>query len=255
MSFMMKRLVFLSVIFTTAQFVISHSGYSQVNISVLSSNDSADFYYRFPIIKHPSEEISCRINKSLQNELLSNEEPITDEKALFNNSREELDSTWTVGLTHIDFSVLMNNSKLFSISFELEFISASVHTFPVYFNFHMTNGNEVKLQDLVSINARANLASFLIEQRKDRIVDWKKQLSGEYQPGDSLWVGEVFAECNRSADIENFFIGKKELVFYKVQCFPKIGQPYETDLDVKISFKELDRYLHSEGRRLLGLKD
>jgi hypothetical protein len=53
---------------------------------------------------------------------------------------------------------------------------------------------------------------------------------------------------------ENIFISKEGITFYKGGCFPHAWRPYDADLDIVFSNKEIEKYLSDFGKRILFTK-
>ena len=89
------------------------------------------------------------------------------------------------------------------------------------------------------------IEQWVAEIRRDSLMDYAE---------DSSFIAENFAECNAKADEKKMFISKDKILFYKEDCFPHAWGPYETNLNIIFTHKELEKYLSNFGKKLLFTK-
>jgi hypothetical protein len=208
--------------------------------------------FHFPHITYNNKLVSDKINKYLHTEVLFNDEPVWDSVKMFTNTMYvHTDSAIKSGYTQMDYIVEFNNLNLFTISFALESMGAYPDFYKVYYNFNLKSGEVIQARDLFNEAAIFQLKKMLLNERQERIDDWKKEMVAD----DSVCVEETFKECNQSVEIDDFLLRKKEILFYKRYCFPHVGRAYDTDLDIAISYDALRKYLSREGKELLGIKN
>jgi len=200
--------------------------------------------------------VAQKINQFLQEDLLYNETVIIDSTRIFAASRYiNEDTLMQSGLSEIDFTVVANNARLLSIQFDLESIGAYATNYNSYYNFDTQTGMLITSRSLFTPQGLKTIKHRLLVERKKRVANQfialkEDQVSME----DSSYIRERFEEClTYTEDDENKILIKNGFVtFYKGFCFPHIAQPYETDLDIEISLRELDPFLSDYGKKLLG---
>jgi hypothetical protein len=221
---------------------------AQVSITQIKLTHPDDWVsVSFPRVAHANPSVADSINATLQQELLMNERLVDDTVAMFANTRYELtDSSSNPGYTHMEFVESMNNERVFSIFFQLEYTSAYPESYQQYFNFDLTTGRRLAVEDLFTEAGIKQISKRLIDERKKRIASWIKDMRLENEAEDSAWVRQSFEEPHQ------FLLTTEGILFYKGYCFPHVARSYDTDLDVLIPYQSLSRYLHEEGRKILS---
>ena len=229
---------------------------SQVIISSLKLHSSADWLsYSFPLVHTKEKVVADRINKHLQSTILNNDSISADTNVVFSNSKYiryiNEDSTGQSGYTSIAYTAELNNSKILSLSFNIETMGAYPENHQEYFNFFSATGNIITTKDLFTPEGMDEIKKLLLKEREKRIAEWTNEIDAEKD--DSVWIREIFADCNKDAELKDFIIKKGQLVFSKEYCFPHFARPFDTDLDVSFSYTELAKFLSRKGKRLLQL--
>ena len=213
-----------------------------------------DSTLNFPFFISENKTPAKMINDHLQMEIFETTTSKTPEVKLFDEYRYiSDDSVSQSGYTSISYHVELNDPKILSVIFELEWMGAYPTYYKRYFSFYARTGKPISPDTMFTTEGLRSLKKILIAKRSKEIKKWITELKADYQePDDSSFVADNFAECNAKADEENFFIKKGKGLFYKRDCFPHAWAPYETNLDIEFTFKELEKYLSSFGKMILS---
>jgi hypothetical protein len=234
--------------------VTAHSQFKRSSIIYKNEKDYNDF--SFPFIEGSNGAVSNAINWFLQTDMLECTLRDVPKKDLFNKIRyiKYPDSLSQSGYTHINYEIILNTNRVFSIRFDNESMGAYPENWKRYYCFDVSTGKVITPELVFTEKGKEVIAKLLMQQRDSIIKSWKKEINADYgdrNPEDSAWIAETFAECNADAGTNNFVITKNGLLFYKEYCFPHAARPYDTDLDIKFSMKFLFPYLSPAGKRLL----
>jgi hypothetical protein len=197
--------------------------------------------------------VAQKINKLLQKDLLDNETIIKDSNKIFAASRYT--SEEQSGYSAINYTIAVNNARLLSLKFELESTGAYSTNYPAYYIFDNHTGEVITGKAIFNQAGLQIIKARLLKERNKRVTQHIKDLQGEMEmEEDSIYIPETFKECLNDAegDAQKIFIKARSILFYKEFCFPHILQPYEADLDMEISIKELTPYLSAYGKKLLA---
>lgn len=235
-----------------------YSARAQFTVTTLSQTKGGNWpSFRFPLVHSKNKAVAQHINEQLQDEVLYNETVITDSTTVFNSSRYyNEDSLSQSGYSAIDYSVTVNNSRLLSIRFDMESTGAYSTNYPLYYNFDGRTGQQITAKELFTGTALQHLRKKLLKERQQRVTRHVKELITDGIPlEDSAYIRERFTECltNAEEEVNKIFIKPRSIVFYKEFCFPHAALPFEADLDVELTIRELASYLTPYGRTLLGL--
>jgi hypothetical protein len=228
--------------------------YPQVNVTALElGRDNQWLSYSFPLVHCSNKQAEQKINYYLQNKTLDNETILTDTNTVFRRSRYiSQDSVYQSGYSEISFTVEVNNSRILSLVFQLESTGAYSTDFPAYYNFNGQTGAALSAKDLFTPAGIVEIKKLLIKERKKRIVQWMKEMDTTYNIKEEYEeINETFRQCNSEADENNFLVKSKSILFCKEYCFPHVSRPYDTDLDVEMTYKMINKYLSNNGKRLL----
>jgi hypothetical protein len=238
--------------------LLSFSIEAQVKVTSiqLRGSNSSWLSYSFPLIQHSNKIVAKKINSYLQKEILDNSRIETEVNKIFENCRYiNNDSIHQSGYSEINFSVEVNNSRLLSITFQMESTGAYSENYPLYYNFDLQTGDIIDIKKLFSATSIAQIKKGLIDERKKRIEDAIKEIRQNYSDSafreDSSWIYETYAECNKETEEQNILIKKNSILFYKEYCFPHVARPFDTDLDIELSFLNLQRYFTLSTKSLL----
>ena len=210
----------------------------------------------FPVFISENKAAAKKINDHLQMEFFETTTSQTPEAKLFDEDRFiSQDSIIQTGYTSISYRVELNNTKILSVIFEVEGMGAYPSYYKRYFSFENKTGNPISPDTVFTREGLRSIKKILIDKRNKEIKKWIAELKADFQEADdSSFVVDNFAECNSKADEENFFIKKGKVLFYKYDCFPHAWGPYETNLDLEFTYKELEKYLSSFGKKILLTK-
>ncbi|HEY8897667.1 MAG TPA: hypothetical protein VIM79_22735 [Niastella sp.] len=238
-SFFLCSLLF----FTTTQ--------SQVTVSTIK-NPSTGYGSNlvFPYIKSANQKTAKAINAYLQFKMLDNSTVITNpQKIFFNRQYINTDTLSQSGYSELSYKVVMNTSRVLSIQFDVEATGAYSYYYKEYHSFNTQTGQAITANTIFNAEGLKYLRKHLIKERKKLIAKFMEEDGGDVK--DSAYITETYVECNKSADADKIFVLPKSIMFYKERCFPHHSMPYETDLNITIPVKQLEKYLTGYGKTLL----
>jgi hypothetical protein len=249
---------FKTLIFIFTIQAIQISAWVQVTITSLESGVRNKWLsYSFPLVHSSNKSAEQKINYYLQSKILDNDTILTDTNKVFEKARYiNQDSISQSGYSEISYDIEINNSRVLSLTFQMESTGAYSENYPEYYNFNTQTGNLILAKDIFTPDGIIEIKKILIRERKKRITQWVKEMDTTYNiREDSGWIHETFAECNAGADENNLLIKRKSISFCKEYCFPHVARPYDTDLDVELMYIKIEKYLSDTGKRLLILKN
>jgi len=212
----------------------------------------------FPVFISDNKTAAKRVNDFLQMEFFETTTSQTPEAKLFDKDRFISNDTLSqTGYTSISYRIELNNPKLFSVIFEVEAMGAYPTYYQRYFNFNSRNGAVISTDSFFTPEGIVFIRNVLIEKRREVIRKSIEELKADDSSRfleDSTFIFETFESCNEESEEKNMFIEKEKILFYKYNCFPHAWGPYETDLDLEFSYKELEKYLSDFGKRILFTK-
>ena len=251
----LNKLLFITILFHSIQTVNA-----QLTITSLKYENKKDFNsFSFPRVVGDSY-IAKKINTYLQTTILENTLTKSGTKNLFDEIRyiPMEDSVGQSGYTSMDYSILINSTDILSLQFDFETMGAYPEYHKGYYSFNSKTGQLITIKDILTETGLKNISMELIKIRSERINDWINEMDTTYNAKsdweDSSFIAEKFAECNSSSDSANISIGQGSIVFYKEYCFPHVARPYDTDLDIKFTYKDLYNYLTPFGKKILKSK-
>lgn len=234
--------------------------HAQVIINSLKLGNPKEWLaYSFPLVHSSNKQVANKINTYLQSEILNNETVLTDTNEVFENSRYiSTDSFTQSGHSMISYEVELNNSRLLSLVFEMESTGAYSENYQRHYSFNTQTGELIMAKDLFTPSGIELIKQRLIKERKQKVAKWIKELKADNDGDikqDSAWINETLANCNENAEEDNFTITKTTIVFNKGYCFPHVARPYDTNLDIGMTYKEIEKYLSPEGKKLFFQKN
>jgi len=198
------------------------------------------------------------VNDLLQMDFFETTTSKTPENKLFDKSRFiSDDSIIQTGYTSISYKIELNNPGMLSIIFEVEGMGAYPTYYQRYFSFNSKKGTILTPDNIFTPEGINAIQKIVIEKRSDEIKKWIQELKVNNEATyaeDSSFITERFAKCNSEAHESNMFIEKGKILFYKDDCFPHAWGPYEANLDIEFTYKELEKYLSGFGKSLLFTK-
>lgn len=242
-------LLFLLFLFTSVCF-------SQYRHREIKNKQDKDFV--FPVFISENKVAAKKINDYLQTEFFETTISKTPENKLFDKRRYiSNNSISQSGYTSMSYHIEINNSKILSVTFEIEGMGAYPTYYQRYFNFNSKNGEPISAKDIFTKEGIGQIKKILIEERDKKIKERINEIRRDDEKlfaEDSAFIFETFAKCNKEANEKYFFISKENIIFYKENCFPHAWQAYGADLDITFSNKELEKYLTDLGKRILFTK-
>lgn len=225
--------------------------HSQVTISTIK-NPSTGYGSNlvFPYVKSANPKTAKTINAYLQTKMLDNSTVITNpHRIFFNRQYINTDTLSQAGYSDLSYKVLMNTARVLSIKFDVEATGAYSHYYNEYYSFNTETGKAITAAAIFNAEGLKYLRKHLVKERK-RL--YEKFIKEEYQDNkDFAEIIESYVNCNKSADVDQIFVLPKSIMFYKEHCFPHHSQPYETDLNITIPVRQLEKYLTDYGKKLL----
>lgn len=210
----------------------------------------------FPVFISENKAAAKTINDHLQMNFFETTTAQISEAKLFDAYRFiSDDSMLQSGYTSISYHIELNDPKILSVRFDVEGMGAYPTYFKRYFSFYNKTGRPILADTIFTTDGLTSIKKILIDKRNKEIKKWIEELKADYQdPDDSSFVADRFAECNAKAEEENFFIRKGKVLFYKYDCFSHAWGPYETNLNIEFTYKELEKYLSAFGKMILSSK-
>ena len=246
-----KRVGLLLIFFVFASACLAQFRYRTIRCKQDSS-------LKFPILVGKNRTATKKINEYLQMDFFETTTSKTPEAKLFEDLRFiDDDVKRQTGYTSISHQIESNTTKLFSIVFEIEGMGAYPTAYKKYYNFNPVNGELLTADSVFTSEGIETIKKILMERRDRDIDEWIKSLKEASENTfneDSSFIVEKFADCNSSAHENNMYIGKEKIRFYKDDCFPHAWGPYEANLDIEFTFKELEKYLSAFGKKILFTK-
>jgi hypothetical protein len=229
---------------------------AQYKVRTLGHKEDKDL--AFPIFSGENKIAAKKINDHLQRDFFDTTTSTIPESGLFEEYRFiSGDSITQPGYTSILYDIELNNSKILSVTFEVEGMGAYPSYYHKYFSFNANDGSIISAENIFTAEGLAHVKKILIEKRNKEIRKAVNELKANDSSGfleDSTFIFERFESCNEEAEEKNLFIQKESVLFYKHNCFPHAWGPYETDLDIKFTYKELEKYLSAFGKKVLIIK-
>jgi hypothetical protein len=224
---------------------------SQVTISTIK-NPSTGYGSNlvFPYIKSANPKAAKTINAFLQAKMLDNSTVITNpHKIFFNRQYINTDTLSQSGYSGLSYKVAMNTSRVLSLKFDVELTGAYTYYNNEYQSFDTQTGKAVTATAIFNTDGLKYLRKYLVKERKRLYEKFIKEECRDYK--DTAEIREAYINCNKSADVDHIFVLPKSIMFYKERCFPHRSLPYETDLNIDIPVKQLEKYLTEYGKQLL----
>jgi hypothetical protein len=204
----------------------------------------------FPLIHSPKTNIAQQINSTLQSRILENPGIQTDSHKAFANAKYIVSKhSIQSGYTDIRYRVLVNNPRVLSLAFELETMGAYPDSYRDYLSFDLQTGTLITAPHLFSVEGCTYLRKYLVAEREKRIKKYQASVKPEAE--DAAALEQMYAECNQYPDENNLMILTGNILFFKASCVPHAWAPYDTNLDIVISIKQLEAYLTDTGKALL----
>lgn len=244
-----KRILFFIFIFW--QLGVS----AQFKVRELKENsDPKSARLVFPVFTSKNKIADKKINEFLQTEILFTSTLKTPGKKLFEEAKYISGEPGQSGYTSMSYTIEVNNASMLSIFLEIETMGAYPEYYKRYFNFNSKNGDPLSTNQIFTGRGMAQIRKIIIGEREKRIKGWVSELKADDEKlfaEDSVFIVETFAKCNGETDEENFFISRGDVLFYKEVCFPHAWRPYDTDLNIIFSFKDVEKHLSDFGKQIL----
>lgn len=223
--------------------------------SLILKRETGESCFAFPIVISSNKEVAKKINYYLQTEILDNTVEEVGKERIFEKTRFiQNDEISQSGHTSIEYAVGVNTHQVFSLQFDMEGMGAYPTNYHRYYNFNTKTGEIILAKKLFTAQGLTRITNFIIADRKKRIDAWIREMDTIYKNSeaeDSIFLNERFDECNSKADVDNFFIKKNVILFYKGYCFPHALGPFETNLNIEIGFMEIEQHLSELGKKIL----
>ncbi|QNK63358.1 hypothetical protein H7F33_02240 [Pedobacter sp. PAMC26386] len=177
---------------------------------------------------------------------------------IFENIRPKTGST--TGITQLNYTVLVNNSKLFSVEVNNEYTSASLNEYSTTYNFDAQTGKLIQFSDLVTKEGYQAIRKFVIKSRKTKLSSHLKALknSGEKESSTiDTYSGCLLEEDKDNLDPDDLKFQKTGLHLTRRSCSGShYFQAFEEKINIYknlLSIKFLEPYLNEYGKCLLAV--
>lgn len=199
--------------------------------------------WRFPVLEHPSDAtVSGRMNDYLQLALLQKLVRPGDahpfDEAAYNPG------TLYGGIVSIDYRVMTNTSRVFSMVFDLAASGMTMHYWRIYFMFNAATGELIHEDDLFTAEGKKRFmrrATRRMTAHADAVIDstYKDEFAGWYAPINAY-------------DLDGLYIKKGRLFLDRFSQISK-NEQFAGDPIISFSATELAGYLSDYGKAVLGL--
>jgi hypothetical protein len=241
----------MNKVFLICSLLFFTTTHSQVTILTIK-NPSTGFGSNlvFPNVKSANPKTAKTINSYLQAKMLDNSTVITNpHRIFFNRQYINTDTFSQSGYSDLNYKVVLNTTRVLSIKFDVEATGAYSHYYNEYHSFNTETGKAITAAAIFNAEGFKYLRKHLIKERKKLYERYITEECVDYK--DTAEIRERYIECNKTADVDQIFILPKSILFYKEHCFSHANQPYETDLNITIPVKRLEKYLTDYGKKLL----
>ena len=229
--------------------------YAQFKVRELKENsDPKSARLVFPVFISKNKIADKKINEFLQTEILYTSTLKTTEKKLFEEAKYISGEPGQSGYTSMSYTIEVNNASMLSMFLEIESMGAYPEYHKRYFNFNSKNGDPLPTNEIFTEEGMVQIRKIIIGEREKRIKERISELKADDEKlfaEDSVFMAETFAKCNSETDEENIFISKEDIIFYKEVCFPHAWRPYDADLNIVFSIKDVEKHLSDFGKQIL----
>ncbi|WP_367868424.1 hypothetical protein [Pedobacter sp. WC2423] len=211
--------------------------------------------YNFPVLtgKTPAQNMINTFLQGKELDILPGKQKIS----IFEKVRPEKGSN--MGTTILNYHVLINTSKLFSVEINSEYTSASLNEYSAINNFDAQTGRLIQFSDLVTKEGYEAIRQFIIKSRKTRLSNYLKTLKNSKDKDESVIT--TYSSCLLEQDKDN--LNLDDLKFQKNGLFltrrscsgSHYFQAMEGKTDIYgnlLSNKFLEPYLNEYGKCLLA---
>ncbi|MBB5637568.1 hypothetical protein HDE68_003483 [Pedobacter cryoconitis] len=183
--------------------------------------------------------------------------PGKQKTSLFENIKPKKGSN--TGTTLMNYTLLVNSSKLFSIQINSEYSNGSLSDNSNTYNFDSQTGKLIKFSDLLTKEGYDAVRKFIIDSRKTRLAIHLKKLksSANKDQGDADNYSGCLIEQNKdNLDADDLLFQKNGLLLTRRSCLGSHNaQALEADIriyDNLLSNQFLQPYLNEYGKCLLS---
>jgi hypothetical protein len=208
-------------------------------------SEGQEFY--FPIIYSTDKLVEEKINVHLQLSELDlikgKEKKSIFEVTSFNNG------TIYGGKVSIDYNILANTAKLFSIKFNQSSCGATCAYWVRYHNFNPQNGDKYGLKDFFNHKNYNDFKKIVTPIRQEKI---KKQIEDLIQSGDKLeHLEEYLYNYIDDDDLDDFYFTSDSIYFDNENLLNKNDKFWDLDHVTSISIESIRHLLNDLGESAL----
>lgn len=189
----------------------------------------------YPVIVADNEEVSRKINGFLKDNVLSADDTLNTMDALHQSIR---DMVYTM-----DYEVTLNTSGLLSLKINSEGCGAYCTTTTLYYNFDVTNGEQLIIEDVVKdVEAFRKIVS---ADKTNALKDYKKHLDSSDKNAAAMAV-ELADQCDAEVNVNSFSITKDGIQIFDDCTFPNYLKALGPTYTLKYSFKKYSKHFKSQ---------
>lgn len=205
------------------------NGHRNVSIRNAGKYEAQIFY---PVIVADNEEVSRKINDFLRDDALSAGDTLNTMDALYRSIRDNVYS--------MDYEVTLNTIGLLSLTISMEGCGAYCSTSTLYYNFDLTNGEQLTINDVVT-DVEA-FRKIVYADKVKALNDYKKKLDSTDKSAAEMAV-ELADECSKEVNVNKFILTKNELKIVDDCSFPHYLRALSPDYELTYDYKKYSKYV------------
>lgn len=152
------------------------------------------------------------------------------------------------GKVEISFTMLSNNSKVLSMTFNESSCGATCAYWVRYYNFNSGNGDLVQLKDYFTPDGFINFNKKVL---KKRTAKFKNEIM-EVDSTEREYLLGVLG-CYESDGLEDYYIKDTTVFIDGENCLSKNQKFYGLDMITKFNLAEFKNYLNDYGKAVFGI--
>lgn len=222
-----------------------------------------DVEYTFPILHGPDQWIANKINSYLVSHQLDIELG-QETNSIFENVWQKPDDV-IARLDNLNYNVNILNSNFYSVTISGEFCSAYCEEYDVNYNFDLSTGSLLTLDDFLNYKGKQKLFNQLVNFKRTRldskITDVKQIILSEMTPPEHIEfytdMLELYQNCNMEYDglkDFSFVLSNDSIEIIIGRCSAHYNRAIDDlwDFKMSISLKEWSIYLSEMGKKTLN---
>jgi hypothetical protein len=248
----MKTLLVILCIVITSQCYAQKASFKEVRMKPNPKYYTAEKpSVIFPVVITKNSEIDKLINDQIKNDVF---EPDNENQSLRKTLIENINE---YGLTDVTYEITYNGNNFLSFSIFSQGCGAYCSSSRTYFNFDLTTGKKVSIEDVISKN-KIDSFKIIVQTNKINSLNKYKIEEKEFIGNDGIdssiynWaISEVDDNCINQISIEDFSVSGNSVEIFDPCVFPHAIQSQEPAIELKYSFNEISRFLTPKFKELL----